>query len=65
MSSAEQSADTPRLPFSIPGTYQGFTEVARLATFDGDGVTPVWWTGRRYATAVGRWCLLSSSAGLR
>ena len=38
MSSEEKSAEATRLPFSIPGTYQGFAEVAGLATLDGDAL---------------------------
>jgi hypothetical protein len=38
MSSEEKSAEATRLPFSIPGTYQGFAAVAGLATLDGDAL---------------------------
>ena len=38
MSSEEKSAEATRLPFSIPGTYQGLAEVAGLATLDGDAL---------------------------
>ena len=38
MSSEEKSTEATSLPFSIPGTYQGFAEVAGLATLDGDAL---------------------------
>ena len=38
MSSEDKSAEATRLPFSIPGTYQGLAEVAGLATLDGDAL---------------------------
>ena len=38
MSSEQKSGEATRLPFSIPGTYQGLAAVAGLATLDGEAL---------------------------